>query len=88
LGKDKRVHQIGVPYNYGSMVALARGDSVGTLIPISLDPNVSIHESKTLTCNIRRGRRPQYREGPVDEPVPANERSQFGQPEGLWMGKR
>jgi formate dehydrogenase major subunit len=88
LGKGKRVHQIGVPYNYGSMVALARGDSVGTLIPISLDPNVSIHESKTLTCNIRRGRRPQYREGPIDEPVPANERSAFGQPEGVWMGDR
>jgi formate dehydrogenase major subunit len=86
LGKGKRVHQIGVPYNYGSMVALARGDSVGTLIPISLDPNVSIHESKTLTCNIRPGRRPQYREGAVDEPVPAAERSSFGQPEGQWMG--
>lgn len=86
LGKGKRIHQIGVPYNYGSMVALARGDSVGTLIPISLDPNVSIHESKTLTCNIRRGRRPQYREGPVDEPLPAKERSAFGQPEGAWMG--
>ena len=86
LGKGKRVHQIGVPYNYGNMVALARGDSVGTLIPISLEPNVSIHESKTMTCNIRRGRRPQYREGAVDEPVPAQERSDFGQPEGAWMG--
>lgn len=85
LGKGKRVHQIGVPYNYGSMVALARGDSVGALIPISLDPNVSIHESKTLTCNIRRGRRPQYHEGPPDEPVPQSERSDFGQPEGAWM---
>jgi len=88
LGKGKRVHQIGVPYNYGSMVALARGDSVGTLIAISLDPNVSIHESKTLTCNIRPGRRPQYREGPTDEPVPAKERSVFGQPEGQWMGPK
>jgi formate dehydrogenase major subunit len=88
LGKGKRVHQIGVPYNYGSMVALARGDSVGTLIPISLDPNVSIHESKTLTCNIRLGRRPQYREGPVDEPVPQSEITPFGQPEGQWMGAK
>ena len=45
LGKGKRIHQIGVPYNYGSMVALARGDSVGALIPICtrsqrLDPRV------------------------------------------------
>ena len=36
---------------------------VGTLIPISLDPNVSIHESKTLTCTIRPGRRPAHRRG-------------------------
>jgi formate dehydrogenase major subunit len=86
LGKGKRVHQIGVPYNYGSMVALARGDSVGTLIPISLDPNVSIHESKSLTCNIRPGRRAAYHEGAIDEPVPANERSSFGQPLGRWAG--
>ncbi len=52
----KRVHQIGIPYNYGSQVAFARGDSVGDLIAIALDPNVSIHESKTLTCAIRKGR--------------------------------
>ncbi|HTC30233.1 MAG TPA: formate dehydrogenase-N subunit alpha [Candidatus Acidoferrum sp.] len=84
LGKGKRVHQIGVPYNYGSMVALARGDSVGQLIPISLDPNVSIHESKTLTCNIRPGRRAAYHEDAIDEPVPARERSSFGQPLGRW----
>ncbi len=76
----KRVHQIGVPYNYGSQVALARGDSVGTLIPISLDPNVSIHESKSLTCNIRKGRRPGYRQSAIDEPVPQAELDPLGQP--------
>ena len=86
LGKGKRIHQIGVPYNYGSMVGFARGDSVGQLIPISLDPNVSIHESKTLTCAIRPGRRAAYHEGPVDEPVPVSERDPLGQPEGRWAG--
>ncbi len=85
LGKGRRVHTIGVPYNFGNMVALARGDSVGTLIPISLDPNVSIHESKSLTCNIRPGRRPAHHRDAVDEPVPANERDPLGQPEGRWM---
>ncbi|HUA09284.1 MAG TPA: formate dehydrogenase-N subunit alpha [Candidatus Acidoferrales bacterium] len=80
LGKGRRVHQIGVPYNYGSMVGFARGDSVGNLIPISLEPNVSIHESKTLTCNIRLGRRPQYHEGAVDEPVPPAQRDPIGAP--------
>jgi formate dehydrogenase major subunit len=81
----RRVHQIGIPYNYGSMVALARGDSVGTLIPIALDPNVSIHESKTLTCAIRKGRRPQHRSDAIDAPVPKSEQKAMGQPEGAWM---
>ncbi len=85
IGKGKRVHQIGVPYNYGNMVALARGDSVGTVIPITLDPNVSIHESKTLTCNIRQGRRPAHRRDRIDLPVPPTERDPLGQPEGAWM---
>jgi formate dehydrogenase major subunit len=86
LGKGQRVHTIGVPYNFGNMVALARGDSVGTLIPISLDPNVSIHESKSLTCNIRPGRRPAHHRDAIDEPVPADERSPLGQPLGRWAG--
>jgi formate dehydrogenase major subunit len=80
IGKGQRVHQIGVPYNYGSMVALARGDSVGALIPVSLEPNVSIHESKTLTCNIRPGRRAAYRTDRIDEAVPAAERDPLGRP--------
>lgn len=84
----KRVHTIGVPYNFGNMVALARGDSVGTLIPITLDPNVSIHESKSLTCNIRAGRRAVNQRDAADEPVPQNERSAFGQPDGEWMGPK
>lgn len=80
VGKGKRIHQIGVPYNYGGQVAFARGDSVGTLIPISLDPNVSIHESKSLTCNIRKGRRPAYRTDVIDEPVSPQQRTPLGQP--------
>ncbi len=85
-GKRKRVHQIGVPYNFGEMVGLARGDSVGNLIPIALDPNVSIHESKTLTCNIRAGRRPPRHRDRIDAPVPAQERDPLGQPIGDWAG--
>jgi formate dehydrogenase major subunit len=84
-GKRRRVHQIGIPYNYGSMVALARGDSVGNLIPIALDPNVSIHESKTLTCQIRPGRRAARHLDRIDAAVPAGERDPLGQPEGAWM---
>ncbi len=81
-GKGKRVHQIGIPYNYGSMVALARGDSVGNLIAIALDPNVSIHESKTLTCTIRPGRREPHQYNATDAPVPQDQRRPTGQPDG------
>jgi formate dehydrogenase major subunit len=56
LGKGRRVHQIGIPYNYGSM-GYAKGDSPGNLIPFVMDPNVSIHEAKSGTCDIRLGRR-------------------------------
>ncbi len=52
----KRIHTVGVPYNYGAL-GFARGDSVGELIPLVMDPNVSIHESKSLTCAIRLGPR-------------------------------
>jgi formate dehydrogenase major subunit len=56
VGKGQRVHQIGLPYNYGRL-GLAHGDTSGDLIPLSLEPNVSIHEAKSLTCTIRAGRR-------------------------------
>ena len=78
----KRVHQVGVPYNFGDQVGLARGDSVGTLIPIVLDPNVSIHESKSLTCNIWVGRRKAHRYDAIDRSVPADERRPQGEPDG------
>jgi len=78
LGKGRRVHQIGVPYNYGSL-GFATGDAVGQLVPLAMDPNVSIHEAKTLTCTIRAGRRSGYEaDRPVDEDVPAAERRPHG----------
>ena len=88
-GKDRRlVHQIGVPYNYGSL-GFATGDSIGNLIPLALDPNVSIHEAKTLSCTIRVGRRRSSTNTIVDEPVPPSERSDFGasQPHGIDRGE-
>jgi formate dehydrogenase major subunit len=60
------------------------GDSVNDLLPVLLDPNVYIQESKAATCDIRPGRRPrgharielvrQYREraGLRDEWEPAS----------------
>ncbi len=78
LGKGRRVHQIGVPYNYGNL-GFATGDAIGQLVPLAMDPNVSIHEAKTITCNIRAGRRASYEsDRAVDENVPASERTQHG----------
>ena len=58
LEVDGRVsHQIGVPWHFGPN-GLATGDSANDLLPMTLDPNVHIQESKALSCDIRPGRRP------------------------------
>ena len=74
----KRVHQIGVPYNY-SHLGFATGDSSGDLIPLSMDPNVSIHEAKTNTCDIRVGRRARHTPGAQDASVSAQQHTQQGE---------
>jgi formate dehydrogenase major subunit len=51
------IHQVGLPYHWGSE-GLVTGDSVNDLLPLVLDPNVYIQESKVATCDIRPGRRP------------------------------
>ncbi len=78
MGKGRRIHQIGIPYNYGRMVGFARGDSPGGLIALSMDPNVSIHEAKSLTCSIRPGRRATHAGGTIEAPVPDAQRRAFG----------
>ena len=74
----RRVHQIGIPYNYGRF-GLASGDTPGDLIALSMDPNVSIHESKTLTCDIRAGRRGAKRTEAIDDAVPPEQRAPIGE---------
>jgi formate dehydrogenase major subunit len=51
------IHQVGLPYHWGSE-GLVTGDSVNDLLPLVLDPNVYIQESKVATCDIQSGRRP------------------------------
>jgi formate dehydrogenase major subunit len=79
IGSGERVHQIGVPYNFGRL-GFAHGDTSGDLIPLSMDPNCSIHEAKALTCNIRAGRRPRRDAAtdPIDLDVPEKERTSEG----------
>ena len=60
------LHQIGIPFHWGYA-----GETIGSiandLTAIVLDPNVSIHESKAFTCNIRAGR---LADKTTDQPVP------------------
>ena len=51
----KTVHQIGLPWHWGWQ-ATARGDVVNNLSAMVADPNVSIHEGKVFTCDLRAGR--------------------------------
>ena len=57
---DTTVHQIGLPYHWGvGNEALVTGDSANDLIGVVMDPNVLIQDSKTGSCDIQPGRRPQ-----------------------------
>jgi formate dehydrogenase major subunit len=55
--QDRVVHQIWMPYHWGG-VGLVDGDVVNDLFGVVTEPNVSIQESKVITCDVRPGRRP------------------------------
>jgi formate dehydrogenase major subunit len=48
-------HVVGVPYHWGNK-GRSRGDSANELVAFVADSNVSIMESKAMTCNIVPGR--------------------------------
>lgn len=56
LGDGKIIHQIGMPWHWGYQ-GVVKGDVVNNLSALVGDPNVTIHEGKVFTCNIRKGRR-------------------------------
>jgi formate dehydrogenase major subunit len=80
LGPKRFVHQIGVPMHFGYQGEVT-GDAANVLVPLVADPNVSIHEAKAFTCNVRPGRRGGAHEGPAWMPVPPGERTPLGKPE-------
>ena len=51
------IHQIGLPFHFGPN-GLARGDAANELTAIVSDPNAHIQEDKSLSADIRPGRRP------------------------------
>jgi formate dehydrogenase major subunit len=53
----KTVHQVAIPFHFGAAGPL-RGNAANNLVAISGEPNVTIMESKALTCNIIPGRLP------------------------------
>jgi formate dehydrogenase major subunit len=85
----RTVHQIGVPFHWGFA-----GETVGAigndLTSIVFEPNVSIHEAKAFTCDVRAGRLADVRHDapspsisrPTREPAPDTPKS--GQPEGQF----
>jgi formate dehydrogenase major subunit len=52
----RAVHIVGMPWHFG-WKGLAQGDVANDLSAIVGDPNVSIHEGKVFTCNLRAGRK-------------------------------
>jgi formate dehydrogenase major subunit len=51
----KLIYQIAMPWHFG-WAGYATGDVANALTSVVGEPNTSIHENKSLTCNIRKGR--------------------------------
>ncbi len=52
---DQFIHQVGMPIHWG-YAGVVKGSVPNELSAIVGDPNVTIHESKAFTCNVRKGR--------------------------------
>ncbi len=50
----KTVHSVGLPWHWGWQ-GTAQGDVTNNLSSLIGEPNVTIHEAKTFTCNIEKG---------------------------------
>ena len=55
LINGKTVHQVGMPWHYG-FGGIAQGGIANNLSALVEDPNSRIHDSKSFTCNLRKGR--------------------------------
>ena len=54
--KGRTVHQIGLPFHWGYQ-GVVKGDVANDLLLLVADRNVSMHDAKSFTCNMRPGRR-------------------------------
>jgi len=83
----RTVHQIAIPIHWG-FAGECLGGMANDLTSIVADVNVSMHEGKVFTCNIRRGRAREFHDRPLDPaPKPSRRASPDTpfpqQPEGL-----
>jgi formate dehydrogenase major subunit len=81
----KTVHEIGIPWHWGYN-GLARGDVTNDISALVADPNVTIHEGKVFSGNLRAGRRsapaPElFKKLLAEEDTPTQEISQAGKDE-------
>jgi formate dehydrogenase major subunit len=87
---DRVQHQIGIPFHW-SFAGETTGGQANDLTSIMLDPNVSMHETKAFTCNVRAGRLAQHQYDKPLEPAPrptrepAPETPKHDQPEGQFL---
>jgi formate dehydrogenase major subunit len=51
----KTVHQVAIPFHFGT-AGPVRGDAANDLVAISGEPNVTIMETKAMSCNVVPGR--------------------------------
>jgi formate dehydrogenase major subunit len=75
----KTVHQVGLPWHWGYQ-GLARGDVSNDISSLVADPNVSIHEGKVFSCNVRPG----HRSAPAPELFQQKFAQQPGQENQDW----
>ncbi len=90
LVEGRTVHQIGLPFHWGYAGASVGGNA-NDLTSVLADPNVSMHEAKTFTCQVEPGRLA----GPVARPTvpptawpdtrPIPETPTASQPEGKFV---
>jgi formate dehydrogenase major subunit len=89
---DRVVHQIGLPFHW-AFAGEAVGGNANDLTALLAEPNVSMHEAKAFTCQIRPGRlahgAPRATKPlapwPTDEAIPDTPPS--AQPEGKFRGR-
>jgi formate dehydrogenase major subunit len=57
----RTIHQVAIPFHFGSAGPI-HGGTANDLVPLTGDPNVTIHEGKALVCAVVPGRLPEEKD--------------------------